>query len=150
IRFGPEGYLYISTGDGAGPDPPDPLNTGQDISDVLSSILRIDVGQADNGKAYRIPSDNPFISTPGAHPEVWAYGLRNPWRMSFDRKTGDLWVGDVGWELWEMVHKPTKGSNHGWSIVEARQRVTPTWPQGPTPIRPPVIELDHSLAASVT
>jgi putative heme-binding domain-containing protein len=154
VHFGPDGYLYISTGDAAQPNPPDRHKTGQDISDLLSSVLRIDVDHKDPGLNYAVPKDNPFIDFvyqgKPARPEVWAYGFRNPWRMSFDRKTGELWVGDVGWELWEMVHKPTKGSNHGWSIVEARQPVNPTWPQGPTPIRPPVIELDHSLAASVT
>src|ERR1041384_2790443 len=86
-------------------DPPDPLNTGQDISDLLSSVLRIDVDHEAGGKPYRVPADNPFVSTPGARPEVWAYGFRNPWRMSFDERTGALWVGDVGWELWEMIYR---------------------------------------------
>jgi len=151
IRFGPEGYLYISTGDGAGPDPPDPLNTGQDISDVLSSILRIDIDHAENGTAYRVPPDNPFVNTAGARPEVWAYGLRNPWRMSFDRKTGDLWVGDVGWELWEMIHRVQRGGNYGWSILEgSHQSIKPDGKHGPSPIVPPVIEHPHSEAASIT
>jgi len=150
MHFGPDGYLYISTGDGASPNPPDPLNTGQDISDLLSSILRIDVDRKDSGKNYAIPKDNPFVDLKGARPEVWAYGFRNPWRMSFDRKTGDLWVGDVGWELWEMVHKIARGGNYGWSITEARQPIKPKQPPGPTPILPPTIELPHTIAASVT
>jgi len=151
IRFGLDGYLYISTGDGAGPDPPDPLNTGQDISDVLSSILRIDVDHAESGKAYRVPLDNPFVNTPGARPEVWAYGLRNPWRMSIDRKTGDLWVGDVGWELWEMIDRVQKGGNYGWSILEgSHQSIKPGGKHGPTPILPPTMEHPHSEAASIT
>ena len=83
-------------------------------------------------------------------PEIWAYGFRNPWRMSFDRQTGDLWVGDVGWELWEMVHKVEKGGNYGWSIIEGPQPIKPTQKIGPTPIRPPMIALPHTIAASVT
>ena len=99
LHFGPDGMLYISTGDAGNPNPPDPFNTGQDISDLLSSILRIDVDRKDEGKNYAVPKDNPFVAMKGARPEVWAYGLRNPWRMGFDRQTGELFVGDVGWEL---------------------------------------------------
>ena len=88
IHFGPDGMLYISTGDGSGPNPPDPRNTGQDITDLLSSILRIDVDHKDEGKTYGVPKDNPFIKMKDARPEIWAYGFRNPYRMSFDRKTG--------------------------------------------------------------
>jgi putative heme-binding domain-containing protein len=150
LHFGPEGMLYVSTGDAAAPNPPDPLNTGQDCSDLLSSILRIDVDRQDPGKKYAVPPENPFVKTPGVRPEIWAYGFRNPWRMSFDRQTGDLWVGDVGWEQWEMVHRIEKGGNYGWSIVEGRQPTKPDQKQGPTPIRPPMIELPHTIACSVT
>ncbi len=150
LHFGHDGYLYISTGDGGGPNPPDPLNTGQDCSDLLSSILRIDVNAKDTGKNYAVPKDNPFVALKDVRPEIWAFGFRNPWRMSIDRKTGDLWVGDVGWELWEMVHKVEKGGNYGWSIVEGRQPVKPDQKIGPTPIRPPTIELPHTIACSVT
>src|SRR5262245_44262993 len=87
MHFGPDGFLYISTGDGTDPNPPDALDTGQDLSDLLSSILRIDVDHQENGKPYAIPPDNPFVTTPKARPEIWAYGFRNPWRMSFDRAT---------------------------------------------------------------
>ncbi|HVK58110.1 MAG TPA: PQQ-dependent sugar dehydrogenase, partial [Candidatus Kapabacteria bacterium] len=125
LKFGPEGFLYISTGDAAGPNPPDPLKTGQDVTDLLSSILRIDVHSKSDGKNYRVPSDNPFVGHPKARPEIWAYGLRNPWRMGFDAKKGDLWVGDVGWELWELVYKVQRGGNYGWSIVEGRQPILP-------------------------
>src|SRR6185369_13869426 len=99
VAFGNDGFLYFSTGDAANPDPPDiPYKTGQDISDLLSSIVRIDVDHSEGTNAYAIPRDNPFLKIPDARPEVYAFGLRNPWRMSFDRATGDLWVGDVGWE----------------------------------------------------
>jgi putative heme-binding domain-containing protein len=154
LQFGPDGFLYISLGDAEVPSPPDPLRTGQDITDLHSSILRIDVDREGPGLRYAVPNDNPFvgltINGKPARPEVWAYGFRNPWRMSFDRETGDLWTGDVGWESWESVHKVEKGGNYGWSIVEGRQDVLPDEPLGPTPIRPPVIELPHTQAASVT
>jgi putative heme-binding domain-containing protein len=150
LKFGPDGYLYISTGDGSNPNPPDSLDTGQDISDLLSSLLRIDVDHEDKGKPYRIPPDNPFVKTPRARPEIWAYGFRNTWRMSFDRATGDLWVGDVGWELWEMVYRVQKGGNYGWSVMEGRQPVRPDSKRGPTPILPPALDFPHTEAASIT
>ncbi len=148
IQFGPDGMLYISTGDATAPSPPDTLNTGQDISDLLSSILRIDVDHAENGKAYAIPSDNPFLKTPKAMNEVWAFGFRNPWKISFDQK-GRLWCGDVGWELWEMIHLVQRGGNHGWSAYEASQPIKPET-QRPEPIIPPVAAHPHTEAASIT
>lgn len=150
LKFGLDGCLYISTGDGVGPNPPDAKRNGQDVSNLLSSILRIDVDHADDGKNYRIPPDNPFVDLKGARPEIWAYGFRNPWRMSIDRKTGDLWVGDVGWELWEMLDRVERGGNYGWSIMEGRQPTNPEWPCGPTPILPPTIDLPHSESSSIT
>jgi putative heme-binding domain-containing protein len=150
LHFGPDGYLYISTGDASDPTPPDHFDTGQDVSDLLSSILRIDVDHADPGNAYAVPADNPFVKMPGARPEIWAYGLRNPWRMSFDRATGDLWVGDVGWELWEMVYRIRRGGNYGWSVMEGRQQVRPESKRGPTPILPPTLDFPHTEAASIT
>ncbi|MFO0844976.1 MAG: PQQ-dependent sugar dehydrogenase, partial [Gemmataceae bacterium] len=149
LHFGPDRMLYISTGDAASPNPPDPLDTGQDISDLLSSILRIDVDKKDPGKNYSVPKDNPFVALKGARPEVWAFGFRNPWRMSFDRPTGRLFVGDVGWELWEMVHRVERGGNYGWAATEGPQPIKPD-KVGPTPILPPLIELPHTAAASVT
>ncbi len=154
LHFGPDGMLYFCTGDAADPTPPDPFHTGQDITDLLSSVVRIDVDRKDPGRNYAVPKDNPFVGLmvgdKSARPEVWAYGFRNAWRMSFDRATGDLWVGDVGWELWEMVHHVRRGSNHGWAAKEASQTVYPEEPLGPSPITPPVIALSHTQAASMT
>ncbi len=150
LKFGLDGLLYVSTGDGSGPNPPDSRRAGQDVSNLLSSILRLDVDHADEGKNYRIPADNPFVDLKGARGEIWAYGFRNPWRISIDQKTGDLWVGDVGWELWEMLDRVERGGNYGWSIVEGRQSTNPEWPRGPTPVLPPTIDVPHSESSSIT
>jgi uncharacterized repeat protein (TIGR03806 family) len=150
LDFGKDGYLYISTGDGAGPSPPDTMMTGQDCTDLLSSVLRIDVDHDERGRPYRIPPDNPFLNLPDVRPEIWAFGFRNPWRMSIDRATGDLWVGDVGWELWEMVDKVQRGGNYGWSVVEGPQPVHVEGRRGPTPILAATKVHPHSEAASIT
>ena len=150
LKFGPDGCLYISTGDGGPANPPDPLQAGQDLSNLLSSILRIDVDHVDDGLNYQVPSDNPFVDLDGARGEVWAYGLRNPWRMSFDRETGDLWVGDVGWELWEMLYRIERGGNYGWAVMEGRRPTNPEWPRGPSVILPPTIDHPHSESSSIT
>ena len=155
LHFGNDGMLYISTGDATDPAPPDRLGTGQDISDLLGSILRIDVdreGKDPTGKplGYAIPADNPFVRMPNARGEVWAFGFRNPWRMSIDRPTGELWVGDVGWELYEMVYRVVRGGNYGWSVMEGPQVVSPMAKRGPTPILPPLASFPHTEAASIT
>jgi putative heme-binding domain-containing protein len=150
LQFGNDGYLYISTGDGEDPSPPDRRQTGQDISDLLSSILRIDVHRKAGGLPYAIPADNPFVGVSTARPEVWCYGLRNPWRMNFDRRTGQLWIGDVGWERWEMVIAAQKGGNYGWSAMEGPQVCLPDAKRGPTPILPPAHAIAHPFAASIT
>jgi uncharacterized repeat protein (TIGR03806 family) len=148
IRFGPDGFLYLGTGDGSGIA--DGLNTGQDISDLLASLLRIDVDKHDKGKAYRVPKDNPFVDHKGARPEIWAYGLRQPWKFSFDSATGDLWVGEVGQDLWESVYKIQKGGNYGWSVREGSHPFRIDRKVGPTPILPPILEHPHSEFRSLT
>lgn len=150
LQFGADGYLYITTGDGGSSFPPDGLNTGQDVSDLLGSILRIDVDRADADRKYRIPADNPFVDLPNARGEVWAFGLRNPWKICFDPADGSLWTGDVGWEMWEMIYRVQRGGNYGWSLVEGRQPVHAERQRGPTPILPPTVEHDHTESRSIT
>jgi uncharacterized repeat protein (TIGR03806 family) len=148
LKFGPDGMLYIVTGDGSGIA--DELKIGQDLSSIFSKLLRIDVDHPDPGKGYGVPKDNPFVNTPGARPEVWAYGLRQLWRFSFDRKTGNCWGGEVGQDLWEMVYKIEKGGNYGWSVMEGNHPFRPERKKGPTPIIPPVVEHSHSDFRSIT
>ena len=116
MSFDKDGYLFIASGDGGSGG--DPHENGQDLNSLLGKILRIDVDHAANGKNYSIPSDNPFVNTPSAKPEIWAYGLRNPWRFSFDKSTNDLWVGDVGQDAWEEINLVTRGGNYGWGDME--------------------------------
>ena len=127
LCFGPDGFLYIATGDGSGPNPPDGLTTGQDVSDLLGSILRIDVDNAAAGRDYAVPADNPFVGLDGARAEIWAYGLRNPFKISIDRETGDLWIGDVGAGRWEEIDFAPYGGdaplNFGWPECEGTHEV---------------------------
>ena len=150
LKFGLDGYLYISTGDSGPSSPPDDKNAGQDISDLTSSILRIDVDRTEAETPYGVPTDNPFFNHPGARPEIWAYGFRNPWKMSIDQATGDLWVGDVGWVQWELIYRVERGSNYGWSVMEGRDVVRPHRPRGPTPISPPLVDHPRHEARSIT
>lgn len=148
MAFGPDGLLYISSGDGTSDS--DTNMTGQDLHDLNSGVLRIDLEHPAEGKRYGIPRDNPFLQIPDARPELWAYGFRNPWRLCFDARTGDLWVGDIGQDLWEMVHVVQRGANHGWSVHEGGQPFYPLRPRGPTPISPPTIQHHHTEARSIT
>ena len=116
IQFGPDGFLYIGMGD-TGPQQ-DPQGHGQDLNTLLGKMLRIDVDRPADGLPYAIPADNPFRDTPGARPEIWAYGLREPWRFSFDPVTHDLWVGDVGQDRIEEVSIVRRGENLGWNVYE--------------------------------
>ena len=119
LAFGPDGYLYVGLGDGGGGG--DRFGNAQNPRTLLGSVLRIDVREATAEKRYAIPPDNPFASGQNGRPEVWAYGLRNPWRFSFDRSTGDLWLADVGQNAWEEVDIITSGGNYGWNVMEANR-----------------------------
>lgn len=150
IRFDSKGLMYFSAGDGARPYPPDEYNVSQDLTDLRATICRIDVDRRDEGLAYAIPPDNPFVDHADARPEIWAYGFRNPWRFTIAPETDQLLCGDVGWELWELIHDVQKGSNHGWSIFEGPQPIRADVEQGPTQIRPPLVAYPHSVGQSVT
>jgi uncharacterized repeat protein (TIGR03806 family) len=146
--IGPDGYLYISTGDSTGGS--DRKATGQGVDDLLSVMMRLDVEHPDPGRNYSIPRDNPFVDLPGARPEIWAYGFRNPWRFSFDPRSGQPWVGDVGQDLWEMIELVEKGSNHGWSVREGNHPFYENAKRGPTPFTPPIVEHHHTECRSIT
>jgi len=147
LAFGPDGYLYIGLGDGGSGG--DPFGNGQDRETLLGKILRIDVSSPGaSGRRYRIPPGNPFADGVAGRPEIWAYGLRNPWRFSFDRSTGDLWIGDVGQDRYEEVDHLTmaggRGANLGWNLMEGLH----CYPSGTacrrTGLVPPIAEYDHS------
>lgn len=147
LRFGPDGYLYISTGDASGIA--DELVTGQDLTDLPGSILRIDVDQASEGKNYGIPADNPFVGKAGVRPEIYAYGIRQMWKFGFDRQ-GTLWAGEIGQDLWESIHIVVPGGNYGWSVQESAHPFRPERKLGPTPIVPPIVEHHHVDFRSIT
>lgn len=149
IEFGPDGYLYIGLGDGGGSG--DPLENGQDPSNWFGTILRIDVEGPTS--PYGVPASNPFVGVPGHEDEIWAYGLRNPWRFSFDRSTGDLYIADVGQNAWEEINfQPAGdpgGQNYGWDMYEGTHVYEP--PANPAGITFPVWEYDHATSGhSVT
>jgi glucose/arabinose dehydrogenase len=152
MEFGPDGYLYIALGDGGGGG--DPEGNGQETEALLGKILRIDPASPSGGQAYGIPSDNPFADGEGGRPEVWLYGVRNPWRFSFDRANGDLWIGDVGQNEWEEIDQMAaaagggRGANLGWNEMEA----THPFEGGSNPDGGvlPVFEYSHDEGCSVT
>jgi glucose/arabinose dehydrogenase len=147
VVFGPDGMLYIGMGDGGAAD--DPLRHGQDPGSLLGKILRIDPTPG-NGKGYTVPADNPLVDAYGAAPEVWSLGVRNPWRFSFDRATGDLWIGDVGQNKWEEVNHVSaadgagRGANFGWSAYEGTHRFNDDQ-SADSPVDP-VVEYPHGDA----
>jgi glucose/arabinose dehydrogenase len=148
LAFGPDGMLWIATGDGGSAG--DPAGNAQNLGSPLGKLLRIDVSEPGG---YSVPADNPFVGSPGALPEIWAYGLRNPWRFSFDRATGDLWIGDVGQYEWEEIDvEPRRvpgGRNYGWNVMEgSRCYDEPSCDD--TGLVLPVAEYGHSQGCSVT
>jgi hypothetical protein len=151
IAFGPDGYLYVARGDGGGSGDPD--GYGQRRDELLGSILRIDVSDA---TGYTVPPTNPFVGQPAIRAEIWSYGLRNPWRFSFDRSTGDLYIGDVGQNAWEEVNVVSassgggRGVNFGWNITEGTHCFEPATGCDTSGLTLPVVEYDHSEGCSVT
>ena len=149
ITFGPDGMLYIGLGDG-GSNNGDDDGRGQSLGDLLGAILRVDVS---SGSGYTVPGDNPFVATAGARPEIWSYGLRNPWRFSFDRATGDLYIGDVGETDWEEVDRARaadgagRGLNYGWSIMEGEECQRAGC--DPTGLTPPTVVYGHDEGCSI-
>lgn len=148
IVFGPDGYLYVVLGDGGFMNDPD--ENGQNLKTLLGKVLRIDVDNKGEKTAYAIPKDNPFVDVKDARPEIWCYGLRNPWRIAFDKKTGVLWCGEVGQNLWEEVNLLTKGGNYGWN---RRESLHPFGAKGTGP-KPeyiePIWEYHHDTGKSIT
>jgi len=148
IAFGPDGYLYVGMGDGGSQG--DPEGNGQNTGTLLGSILRLDVDSRDG--SYTIPADNPFVDDPNARPEVWAYGFRNPWRFSFDRLTGDLFIADVGQNTWEEVSwlpaGAPGGQNFGWNFMEGNH----CYRSGcnPADFVPAIFEYDHTKGCSIS
>jgi glucose/arabinose dehydrogenase len=144
LVFGPDGYLYISFGDGKAPD--DPLNNGQNPGNILGTIARIDVDSYTETRGYSIPPGNPWETNPAFAPEVWHYGLRNPWRFSFDSLTGDLYIGDVGQSLWEEINyvpAGVSGLNFGWRLYEGTERYVGAESDG-VELTSPVLTYSHS------
>ncbi|RBL88720.1 PQQ-dependent sugar dehydrogenase [Chitinophaga flava] len=147
LAFGPDGYLYIGLGDGGGGgDKHGTIGNAQNMGTVLGKILRIDV----NATPYKVPADNPFVKKEGAKPEIWAYGLRNPWRFSFDRSTGRIFAGDVGQNKYEEVDIITKGGNYGWRIMEGYHDFNVPADEDKNKLVAPIHEYDHDLGISIT
>jgi glucose/arabinose dehydrogenase len=145
VATGPDGFLYIGLGDGGAAG--DPERSSLDPSTVLGKLLRIDPSRPSTDLPYSVPEDNPFVGVDGARAEIWSLGLRNPWRFSFDRTTGDLWIGDVGQNVWEEIDRSTvaegagRGVDFGWSAFEGTHRFNDD--QSSESHTPPIFEYDH-------
>ena len=148
LEFGPDGKLYVGFGDGGPQEDPD--GHSQNLGSLLGKILRLDVGDGTGDKSYTSPADNPFAARAGARPEVWALGFREPWRFSFDRRTGDLWVGDVGQNRFEEVAVVRAGENHGWNVVEGFAAFSDRHRRAGEKYVPPILSYDHRHGVSVT
>ncbi len=148
LAFDNDGLLFVTAGDGTSDSDVD--RQGQNIGTLNGSLLRIDVREADGETPYRIPADNPFVDTPGARGEIWAYGLRNPWRLTYDPTANQLWVGNNGQDLWESIYLIERGANYGWSIRESNHPFHTEQDPGPAPISPATYEHHHSEARSLT
>lgn len=148
IAFGPDGYLYITHGDGGQAN--DPHENGQKTNTFLGKVLRIDVDHKDAGKPYAIPKDNPFVGKKEFAPEIWAYGLRNIWRMAFDRKTGELWAGEVGQNLYEEINLIKKGGNYGWNLRESMHPFSAKGADVNDKMIEPIWEYHHDVGLSIT
>jgi glucose/arabinose dehydrogenase len=149
LAFGPDGFLYIALGDGGSAG--DPMNNGQRLDTILGKLLRIEVN---SGSPYGIPASNPFVGVSRARPEIWAYGLRNPWRFAFDRETGDLLIADVGQGAWEEIDfqpaAASGGQNYGWGLMEGRHCYNPSTNCNSESLTLPILEYSHLLGCSVT
>ncbi len=149
IAFGPDGFLYIALGDGGAAG--DPQGNGQNRKTLLGSILRIDVNKKEGEREYSVPADNPFVGNgQGYREEIFAYGLRNPWRFSFDRRTGMMWAGDVGQNKWEEIDIIEKGKNYGWNIMEGNHCYNPSVNCDKRGLEPPIWEYGRDEGKSVT
>jgi glucose/arabinose dehydrogenase len=148
IAFGPDGCLYVTHGDGGLFN--DPHENGQNLKTLLGKVLRLDVDRKENGKNYAIPKDNPFVGKKDAAPEIWAYGLRNVWRMAFDRQTGTLWAGDVGQNLYEEIDILKAGGNYGWNLREGLHPFGAKGVDVRSDLIDPLWEYHHDVGKSIT
>jgi len=148
VTFGLDGMLYVTSGDGTSDS--DTNLRGQELKHLTAKVLRLDVDHPDPGRSYAVPPDNPFVGQSGIAPETWAFGLRNPWRITTDRRTGQIWVGNNGQDLWEQVYLIRKGENYGWSVYEGSHPFYLSRSLGPSPHVKPTLEHHHSESRSLT